>query len=122
MGLLTGGGASILNGVFAGLYPDGWLVKPLGGAYQDDGGSWVEPESPPDPTAIKVQTDSATEAMRTASGYTDTDVRLIVLTAGLGGAITTDDEIIDGRGDRWKVTMPSLDTCGSHWEIRGQRA
>lgn len=117
MGLLTGDGASILNGVFGSIYPDGSLVRIV--TTEDAGGSKTRTMTF---VPIKVQTDGVTEAMRAASGYTDTDVRLIVLTAGLNGAITTDDEIIDGRGDRWKVTVPSLDTCGSHWEIRGQRA
>lgn len=117
MGLLTGGGASILHGVFSSVYPDGSLVRIV--MTEDAGGSITPSETV---LPIKVQTDGVTEAMRTASGYTDNDVRLIVLTIGLNGAITTDDEIIDGRGGRWKVTMPSLDTCGSHWEIRGQRA
>lgn len=117
MGLLDGGGASILNGVFGSIYPAGSLVRIL--ITEDAGGSQTESSVT---IPIKVQTDGVTEAMRTASGYTDTDVRLIVLTAGLNGAITTDDEIIDGRGERWKVTLPSLDTCGSHYEIRGQRA
>lgn len=117
MGLLTGGGAAVLNGVFASIYPTGALVRRT--ITEDAGGSQTITETT---TAIKVQTDGVTEAMRTASGYTDTDVRLIVLTTGLNGDITTDDEIVDGRGDRWRVTMPSLDTCGSHWEIRGQRA
>lgn len=117
MGLLTGGGASVLNSVFAAIYPDGTLRRET--ITEDAGGSQtVTTVNIP----IKVQTDGVTEAMRNAAGYTDTDVRLIVLTAGLGGPITTNDKIVDGRGSVWAVTMPSLDTCGSHWEIRGQRA
>lgn len=116
MGLLTGGGAAVLNSVFASIYPTGTLVRRT--ITEDAGGSQTITETT---VAIKVQTDGVTEAMRTASGYTDTDVRLIVLTSGLGGDITTDDVIVDGRGDAWAVTMPSLDTCGSHWEVRGQR-
>ena len=117
MGLLTGDGAAALNSVFAAIYPSGSLVRRT--ITEDGGGSQTVTETT---TAIKVQTDSASEAMRTAPGYTDTDVKLIVLTTGLGGEITTDDEIIDGRGDRWRVTMPMIDACGSHWEVRGQRA
>lgn len=117
MGLLTGGGASLLNGVFAGIYPDGVLIRRT--ITEDAGGSQTVTETR---TPIKVQTDSATERMRQAAGYTDEDVRLIVLTAGLPGEITTDDKITDGRGVTYSVTMPMLDACGSHWEIRGQRA
>ena len=116
VGLLDGGGASILNGVFGGLYPSGSLVRRT--ITEDAGGSQTVTETT---TAIKVQTDRVTEAMRAAPGYTDTDVALIILTAGLGGDVTTDDHVIDGRGDRWSVTMPALDAFGSHWTVRGQR-
>lgn len=117
MGLLDGGGASILNGVFASIYPSGFLIRRT--ITEDAGGSQTVTTAT---TAIKVQTDRVTEAMRVAAGYTDTDVQLIILTVGLGGDVTTDDHVIDGRGDTWAVTMPALDTCGSHWTARGQRA
>lgn len=117
MGLLDGGGAGILNGVFASIYPSGFLIRRT--ITEDAGGSQTVTDVR---IPIKVQTDGVTEAMRTADGYTDTDVRLIVLTGGLSGSITTNDKVQDGRGDVWSVTMPMLDTCGSHWEIRGQRA
>lgn len=117
MGLLDGQGASILTGVFSGLYPTGTLFRRT--ITEDDGGSQtVIDETFP----IKVQTDTVTELMRTAPGYTDTDVALIILSAGLPGDITTDDHIIDSRGDEWAVTLPVLDACGSHWTVRGQRA
>lgn len=117
MGLLTGGGAGILNGVFSRIYPSGLLIRRT--ITEDEGGSQTVTDVR---IPIKVQTDGVTEAMRTADGYTDTDVRLIVLTGGLPGAITTNDQIQDGRGDVWSVTMPVLDAAGSHYEIRGQRS
>lgn len=117
MGLLDGGGAGILNGVFSRIYPDGVLIRRE--ITEDSGGSQTVTDTK---TPIKVQTDAATEKMRTAPGYTDTDVRLIVLTSGLSGDITTDDKITDSRGVTYSVTMPMLDACGSHWEIRGQRS
>lgn len=117
MGLLNGGGASLLHGVFNGIYPSGALVRRT--IAEDSGGSQTVTSTE---TTIKVQTDSVTEAMRQAAGYTDSDVRLIVLTAGLTGDITTNDKIRDSRGTLWSVTMPALDPCGSHWTIRGQKA
>ena len=117
MGLLDGGGAAILNGVFASIYPDGELIRRT--ITEDAGGSQTVADVR---IPIKVQTDGVTEAMRTADGYTDTDVRLIVLTGGLPGAITTNDKVQDSRGDVWSVTMPVLDAAGSHYEIRGQRS
>ena len=117
MGILNGGGAGILNGVFASIYPDGVLIRRT--ISEDAGGSQTVTDTT---HRIKVQTDSASEVMRQAEGYTDTDVRLIVLTGGLNGPITTNDKITDSRGDTYSVTMPILDACGSHYEIRGQRS
>lgn len=117
MGLLTGGGAGILNGVFAQIYPSGTLIRRT--ITEDAGGTQTVTDTT---QPIRVQTDTASEVMRQAEGYTDTDVRLIVLTGGLNGPITTDDKITDSRGDTYSVTMPMLDACGSHYEIRGQRA
>jgi hypothetical protein len=116
VGLLTGDGASILNGVFASIYPSGSLIKRV--VDEDDGGSQTVTETT---VPIKVQTDACTEVMRQAAGYTDRDVRLIILSAGLTDAPTSDDEVVDGRGDRWRLINPSLDACGSHYEARGQR-
>lgn len=117
MGLLDGGGSSLLTGVFSGIYPSGTLVRRT--ITEDAGGSQTVTDAE---IPIKVQTDNVTEAMRQAAGYTDTDVRLIVLTAGLTSDITTNDKIRDSRGTLWSVTMPALDPCGSHWTIRGQKA
>lgn len=121
MGILDGDGASILNGVFGAIYPTGSLIRR--NITEDTGGTQtVTYPDGEDGIPIKVQTDRVTEAMRTAPGYTDTDVALIILTAGLGDSVTTDDHVIDSRGDTWAVTMPALDACGSHWTARGQRA
>lgn len=117
---MDGGGSSLLNSVFSAIYPTGTLVRRT--ITEDDGGSQtVTYPDGEEGIPIFVQTDKVTEAMRTASGYTDKDVQLIVLSAGLNGSITTDDHVIDSRGDQWAVTLPDLDTCGSHWTARGQR-
>lgn len=115
MGLLTGDGSSILNSVFGAIYPSGVLIRRT--ITEDAGGSQTVATSS---IAIKVQTDRVTESMRQQPGYTDKDVRLIVLSAGVD-VITSDDQITDGNGDTWNLIDPSKDTCGSHWEIRGQR-
>ena len=116
MGILDGGGSSILNSVFSAIYPTGSLIRRT--ITEDAGGSQTVTKTT---VAIKVQTDRVTEVMRQAAGYTDTDVRLIVLSAGVAD-INSNDEIIDSRGDRWAVIDPAVDPCGSHWEMRGQRA
>ena len=115
MGLLDGGGAAILNSVFSAIYPTGSLIRRT--ITEDAGGSQTVTKTT---VAIKVQTDRVTEVMRQAAGYTDTDVRVIILSAG-GPSVTSDDQVIDGRGGRWALIDPALDACGSHWEARGQR-
>lgn len=117
MGILTNDGSRVLNSVFGGLYPSGALIRRA--IVEDAGGSQTVTDTE---VPIKVQTDAVTEAMRNAAGYTDTDVRLIVLTGGLTADITTNDKIRDSRGTLWSVTMPALDPCGSHWTIRGQKS
>jgi len=112
---MTGDGSAILNSVFGAIYPSGTLIQRT--ITEDAGGSQtVTTTSVP----IKVQTDRVTESMRQQPGYTDKDVRLIVLSAGVS-AITSDDQIIDSRGDTWSLIDPALDVCGSHYEMRGQR-
>lgn len=115
-GLLTGGGASLLNGVFASIYPTGTLWKEM--RTELPGGDFTTTD---DAVPIKVQTDRVTEAMRAAPGWTDAEVRLIVLSAGVD-ALNTDDEVTDGNGDRWRLKTADKDTCGSHWECAGVRA
>jgi hypothetical protein len=115
MGLLDGGGSSILNSVFAAIYPTGTLVRRT--IAEDAGGSQTVTETT---QPIKIQTDAVTEVMRQAAGYTDTDVRVIILSAGVSD-VTSDDHVIDGRGDTWALIDPALDACGSHWQARGQR-
>ena len=115
MGLLDGQGSSILNSVFSAIYPTGSLVRRT--ITEDDGGSQTVATTT---QTIKVQTDRVTEVMRQADGYTDTDVRVIILSAGVD-AVTSDDWVIDSRGDTWALIDPALDACGSHWEARGQR-
>ena len=116
MGLLDGGGASLLNSVFAGIYPTGTLWVPT--RTEDEGGSITNGW---DDTPIKIQTDRVTDAMRQQSGYTDADVRVIILSAGVA-TVTNDMEATDGRGDRWKLSVIGQDTAGSHWECGGVRA
>lgn len=117
MGILDTGGKRLFGKVMGRYFLDGELIHRE--ITEDMGGSQTVNDVP---YAIKVQTDAVTEAMRQAAGYTDDDVMLIVLTDGLPVSINTNDHVIDGRGDKWAVTMPDLDPCASHWTIRGQKA
>lgn len=101
-----------LLGAFEPLYPSGVLVRLVETVQPNGDIVSTETQQP-----IKVQRDAATEAMRQSAGYTDSDVRLIVLE--FGGEISTDDEITDGGGVRWKIASATRAADNSHWECRG---
>lgn len=86
----------------------------------DDGGSIVEPGIPYEMPCL-CQVDSATEAMRSAEVYIDTDVRLLILAAGLPRAIDTDAAVEVG-GRRWSIQTAVLDPMEAYWDCRGRRA
>lgn len=79
MALLNGAIQSLFGNVFGGLYLSGSLVQRtlvgdgLGGGSVSQGS----------PQAIKYQRDACTELMRGQAGYTDKDVRLIILQSGV---------------------------------------
>lgn len=92
-----------------------WPGEPV----RDDGGSIIVPGVPYEMPCL-CQVDSATEAMRSADGYVDTDVRLLILAAGLPRAIDTDATVEVG-GRRWSVQTAVLDPMGAYWDCRGRR-
>lgn len=91
-------------------------------AVTDDGGSIIDPGEPV-VRSCSAQVDACTEAMRSAEGYTEKDVRIIVLAATLEGGITTDSEIEMLEGDtlgRFSVQSVDHDTMGAYWELRAR--
>lgn len=84
----------------------------------DDGGSITAPGTPTE-VDCRAQVDAATEAMRTAADFTDTDVRLLVLgPASLDTYATIE---VEGRGDFALITV-TRDPAGIGWECRGRPA
>lgn len=114
-GVLSGSGAAFLDRYLRPMYLDGVLERSQRTEALD--GTVTETFTQ---TPIKCQTDIANEVMRTAAGYTDTDMRVLVLAADVD-SINTDDQIVDGRGDRWAIARASLDPCGAYWDCHGQR-
>lgn len=117
MGVTDGGLSALFAGAFSAVYLDGTLYRP--NAYADDGqgggsGSGFQPGE-----AIKVQLDTATQAMRLSEGYVDGDVRILVLASGVA-MITTDCEIAAG-GTRWMIESVAVDPAGTYYELRGRR-
>lgn len=94
----------------------------------DDGGSIISPGTPEE-YDCSVQVDVVTEAMRGDAGYSDKDVRLIVLAPGLARAVDTDAtiEVLAGAGvpaihvGTWSIQSESQDVLGCAYDGRGRR-
>jgi hypothetical protein len=94
-----------------------------GEAVKDEGGSIITP-GVPEEHACTVQVDSVTEAMRAEAGYTDKDVRLIILAPGLGRGVDTDAAltVLEGpHAGNWMIAGQSLDTLAFAYDGRGRR-
>ena len=90
----------------------------------DDGGSIVTPGTATARTCT-AQVDVATDAMRLQDGFVEGDVRIIVLSDGLTGPITTDErcEIMSGIfAGMYSVESVGRDTAGIGFELRGRAA
>jgi hypothetical protein len=118
MSLLDGGIASIFGAALGGLYLPATLHVP--GTRTDD----IEGNiSYADPTDIpcRAQMDGATYAMRQSEGYSEGDVRILILISGLGVEITTDCQVtVSGR--RWMIGSLEKDAANSHYICRGRVA
>lgn len=115
--------AVAISQAYGGPYYDAVIQSP-GDAVYDDGGSIIVPG---DPTirACQAQVDVATQDMRREEGFTDGDVRIIILSDTLAGEIGLDDsiKILGGphKGE-WQIETISRDPFGIYWELRGRRA
>ncbi|HWK65395.1 MAG TPA: hypothetical protein VNS34_10665 [Rhizobiaceae bacterium] len=113
----------IFGSVLSSIYGDGQLIRVT--MDRQPGGSGIPVEQPPVP--IKVQVDACTEAMRQQAGYTDKDVRLLVLQAAVDGPELTTDDIVmardfrSGEMRRWKLFGITQDPARAYWEMRGIR-
>lgn len=99
------------------------LAKWPGTPTYDDGGSITAPGTPVQ-KACSVQVDAATERMRVAEGFVDTDMRLLVLAATIEGDLDTKAtiEVLDGpHAGSWSLATCDRDPCGVYFECRGRR-
>lgn len=120
--VLNGGLAAVFGAAFGGLYLPALVHVPAEVEY-DAGGSIV-PGVAAEPVPCRVQVDGVTEAMRRAEGFSERDMRLMVLAAGLGTEITTDCrvEVLQGpHAGLWLVASVARDPAGAYWDCRGRR-
>lgn len=88
----------------------------------DKGGSIVRPGVPL-VYPCQCQVDTATQSMRAAEGFVETDVALYILAATLEVGMDTEAtvSVTEGpRAGRYSVQSVSLDSMGSHWVCRGR--
>lgn len=117
--------ASIANAFsqrFGGPYHDGYVIVPRR-VRLDSGGSLAAPVRPAR-IACRVQVDVATEAMRAQDGFTDKDVRLLILRDGLAVELNTDVSVEVAGGPHagtYSVQSVGADAMGVYWDCRGRR-
>lgn len=116
MGLLDGGGAALMAAVFGGIYLDATLHRPTITADGAGGGSTTYADE-----AVKVQLEAVTEAMRQAEGYTDKDVRILMLADGV--TRPNSDCEVTVSGTRYSIQPPvGTDPAQSYYDMRGRPA
>lgn len=89
----------------------------------DDGGSIITPGGVAH-RDCQVQVDVATDAMRAAPGFVEKDVRFIILSATLEGALDTDArvEVLSGPfAGVWSIEAIERDPVAAGWVGRARR-
>lgn len=103
--------------VLSSVYGDGRLIR----VTKVRGPGGVQINQYQQPVTVKVQTDRCDEAMRQQAGYTEADVKLLILQAGVSGPMLNTDDIIEARGARWSIYGCGEDPAQSYWRGRGVR-
>ena len=115
--------AQAVSAAYGGPYFDA-IIHSKGEAVYDDGGSIVTPGTPTQ-KSCQAQVDLATQDMRAAEGFTDGDMRILILAEGIVGAISLDDrvEVLAGpHAGTWLIQSIARDPFGIYWELRGRPA
>lgn len=111
-----------IEGVFGPLWKDGVLHHTILNDNGKGGFTKDEIDAP-----CKYQIDRTTQRQR-PEGYSETDVRVLILAGGLGdyfdgGRVGIDDTMTtdaDDGGKVYRLAAPQLDPAGSHWDCRGR--
>lgn len=116
MGVLDGDIAALFGAAFGPMYLSATLHTGTAQPTYDSGGNITGHTS--SDTAVRAQVDAATDAMRRAEGYSEGDVRVIILAQG--APAITDNHELTVKGVRYRLATPSLDAAASHWVARGR--
>lgn len=116
MGLLDGDLQSIFGGVFAPFFLDGVLHSDPKVEYANGRPSgettWTD-------TPVKGMVDNYSERYKATNGIPETDVKVIVLQAGIATEPSLDAEI-SIRGTRYRIMAIGQDPAQAAWEFRGR--
>lgn len=107
---------------FGGPFVDATAQWP-GTPVTDAGGSIITPGTPVS-LPCKAQLDAATQAMRLAEGFLETDARLLVLADSLAGTLDTSAKIIVASGinaGTWALLSCQRDPAGIGYECRARK-
>jgi hypothetical protein len=126
MGLLDGGIADLFSRAFGGLFLGGTAHQGTGRPIYAAGRIIGYADTGDLP--VRVQTDRASQEIRRDPDYANGDVLLIVLKVTPATAeeptveveLTTDHQVTDGYGDRYRLMTAELDAARSHWICRGR--
>ncbi|MGE7415444.1 hypothetical protein [Methylobacterium tarhaniae] len=113
MGLLDGGLAGIFGAAFSGIYLPGTLHRATltRGADKRVTGTGF------DDVPMRYQPNAISAEARARAGIPADVVLLLILSAGLGPSLTTEDEVTIDTG-RYRILSASLDPARSHYDVR----
>lgn len=115
-------GNGALKGLFssalAPLYEDATFIRSIMLCHEETGAVYITQAAP---LPVKVQIDTCTETMRQEHGYSDEDVRILMLQAGFKGAKPNSDDIITMGSMHYKIATVQEDPAHSFFDIRAVR-
>ena len=112
MGLLDGDIAALFGDVFGTFYLDGTLASQEVWVPDGSGGGSYQPGTP---VVVKYQEDAVSEATRVAGGYSQDDVRFLVLQQP--GLVLTGDSELTAGGRTYLLRTPRQDPAKSYYEV-----
>lgn len=115
MTLLNGDIRSLFGSVFGGIYDDGTLTRV---SQTSDGVGGLTP-STATPVAVKVQVDACTEVQKLEDGWSQKDVRLLVLQDGVSPKPKNGDRIVAKSITYTLGPIVTEDPASSYAECRG---
>lgn len=114
MSLLDGGIRELFGSVFGEIYEDAKLITSA--RTEDEYGSITEVKTEVD---VKAHRPTLTDAYRAAAGFSDDEVDIIILSAGLTSAPKTNN-YIEYQGSTYSIVHAKEDGAHSHWRCRAK--